>query len=492
MSLADLGLRISENTAAAEPSAVSLSSFMASVANKVSTVPTTWVRAEIAQMKDTRHLYLELVENSEEGAELAKCRGVMWAGKRTSLLARFKEATGGHLSSGMKVLIQVSASFHAQYGFSLVIENIDPSYTLGDMQRKLTDIQNRLKNEGLFENNRRLLKPDEFTHVAVIAPDEAAGLGDFKATASYLEKYGLCRFDYFTALFQGNAVTSSLCTAIHNVQLRHESKPYDAVVIIRGGGAVTDLAQLNEYQVAKSVCILNVPVLSGIGHEKDNTIIDLVSNQRFDTPSKVIAHIMDTIIHNARDAQTQWQHVWNTWQQQKRNTVHLLDNLVDQIKSSVRIKLQSASADTNTHHQQVIQESRRIINVVPKDIIVLIGHIVGSAKGILNQAHIDIEQEMSTVSSKAKQNLQRANGDIESNMGNVRHAALSQLTGARKEVNQLMEYVTGMGPRQTLKRGYAIVRSEGKIIGSAEVGNKCKDVDIEFHDGQCKFSNGEK
>lgn len=467
-SLADLG-EIIESRGAETVKGVNLSQYLQIVSTRVQSVPGAWIMAEIAQLKDTRHIYIELVEHSENGDELAKCRAVIWASRKSSVIGKFQNGTGGQLRAGMKLMVHATSTFHTQYGFSLVIDDIDPTYTLGDMQRKLAEIRERLGREGVLAKNRQLVRPTEFTHVAVIAPDEAAGLGDFKATASYLERYGLCRFEYFTALFQGNAVSSSLCTAIHNVQSRHHEQPFDALVIIRGGGAVTDLAQLNEYQIAKSICIIDMPVFTGIGHEKDSTILDEVANQRFDTPSKVIAHIMETIVHNAREAEANWKQVWNSWLQQKRNADHLVETMMEQIRAGAKIKLQHLGASIETEKQTLVQESRRILATVPRDIDALVA----------------------TIENRARESLQRASAGIESNMDKIRISANTILSGIRKDVDQLMEYITGMGPRQTLKRGYAIVRSEGNIIKSAEAAEKSQTVDIEFHDGHSTFRKGE-
>lgn len=169
----------------------------------------------------------------------------------------------------------------------------DPDYTLGDLEARKREIRERLQREGLFELNRQLPTPWDYNLVLVVAPEGGAGLGDFQAEARRIEAFGICRFVYVHSRFQGDGAAAEIRTALLGAMERMagDGSLPDAVAIIRGGGAINDMAWLNDYALVRTVCELEVPVLTGIGHERDNTVLDEVANIRFDTPSKVIAGI---------------------------------------------------------------------------------------------------------------------------------------------------------------------------------------------------------
>lgn len=226
-----------------------------------------WVCVEASEVKAARngHLYFNFVEHDASGREIAKCNGVLWANRAKSVLQRFNTATGGDLKPGLKLLVQAVAEMHPQYGFSLQVLDIDPSYTLGDMEQKLAKIRDTLTREGAFDRNKRLRKPLDFRRVAVIAPDGAAGLGDFRQEADRLSAHGVVEFLYYSALFQGAGAAESISKAFSSVLLDHTETPFDAVCLIRGGGAKTDLAWLNELAIARVICDSPIPVFRGLG-----------------------------------------------------------------------------------------------------------------------------------------------------------------------------------------------------------------------------------
>lgn len=266
-----------------------------------------WVRAEIAELNVRQgHTYLALVERDAEGKLLAKSPATVWAGRR-GVIEKFCRETGQDVAPGIKVLLAVTPKLSPNYGLSLDVTDIDPAYTLGDMVAKLKRIRDALARDGLLDRNKRYPMPADFTSVAVISPDGAAGLGDFKREADLLQGLGLCAFRYYAATFQGDAAPGSVGKALRTAAEDHKAAPFDAFAIIRGGGAVADLHWLNDEGLARLVATAPVPVFTGIGHEKDNTVLDEISHTRFDTPSKVVAHILATITHLARDGDTDMQ-----------------------------------------------------------------------------------------------------------------------------------------------------------------------------------------
>ncbi len=261
-----------------------------------------WVRAEIASLTDRRHLYLDLVQ-LEDGVEVAKCRGAVWARERYALEGKFRRATGGTLTAGLKVLLFCTAEFHPQYGFSLNVLDVAPEFTLGDAALRQGALRETLVREGVYGRNRSLPAPSDFARVAVISPREAAGLGDFRRETDALEAAGVVEFLYLEATFQGREASTSLTGAITAAREAHAEEPLDALVVIRGGGAVTDLAWLNDLAVARALASFPAPVVTGLGHARDDTLPDEVACIRTDTPSKAAGLIVRTVAAAAAQAQ---------------------------------------------------------------------------------------------------------------------------------------------------------------------------------------------
>lgn len=258
---------------------VSLSELLSGVSQLVtaSFPQSVWVRIEVvaARLQERQgHVYLELAERSDQGALVAKCHAVIWGTQAQRILPEFQRLTGVELAAGIQLLVRARPVFKAQYGFSLEIDAIDAQYTLGDLEAKKRDIRERLQREGLFALNRRLPAPWNYHHVLVIAPQGGAGLGDFQAEASRLQHHGVCQFFYAYSLFQGETapaqIRHEMLAALENMAANHPWS-VDAVVIIRGGGAVNDLAWLNDYALARAICELDIPVLTGIGPQCQTT-----------------------------------------------------------------------------------------------------------------------------------------------------------------------------------------------------------------------------
>ncbi|PYE55276.1 exodeoxyribonuclease VII large subunit [Deinococcus yavapaiensis] len=261
-----------------------------------------WVRAEIASVTDRRHLYLDLVQHDAGGREVAKCRANLWARERFAIEGKFRRAVGGGIVAGIAVLLSVVPEFHPQFGFSLTVLDVAPEFTIGDMARKLDAIRDTLTREGLYERNKAFEVPRDFTRVAVMSPRNAAGLGDFRREADRLAAARACDFVYFEATFQGREAPKSLLRALADVTLEHAREPFDALVVVRGGGATTDLAWLNDLDLARAACTLPMPLVTGIGHARDDTILDEVALVRRDTPSKAAAFILRKIAEAAGEA----------------------------------------------------------------------------------------------------------------------------------------------------------------------------------------------
>ncbi|MEG0868344.1 MAG: exodeoxyribonuclease VII large subunit [Hafnia sp.] len=257
-----------------------------------------WIRAEIVNISGSHHVYLELSDYDSKGEESAKAKAVIWGGDKY-IISQFKESTGLDLKAGLKILFKGKFEFSERYGMSVRILSIDPAFTLGDMEAKIASIKKNLVQKGIFGANKELPMPFDFFKVVVISPDQAAGLGDFKTQADMLEAAGLCKFKYIPATFSGSDCTKSIVMALNMASRVFAGTRYDACVIIRGGGDKAGLYALNELEIVEAVCRFPAPVMVGIGHDRDNTLLDEVACIRCPTPSMVISHITSTIIKNA-------------------------------------------------------------------------------------------------------------------------------------------------------------------------------------------------
>ncbi|MFC6592001.1 exodeoxyribonuclease VII large subunit [Deinococcus lacus] len=266
-----------------------------------------WVRAEIASVTDRRHLYLELIQH-ESGAETAKCRATLWASERYALEARFRAVTGGGLAAGMTVLIFATAEFHPQYGFSLHIVDLAPEYTVGEAAAQLEARRAELVAAGIYSQNRSLPPPSDYARIAVIAPKEAAGLGDFRRELDPLVAAGVLDMQLLPATFQG-ALLLPACRGRQRRRTPYTSRPRWTPWWLSGGGSVTDLAWLNDTEFARALATFPVPVLTGLGHARDTTLPDEVACLRTDTPSKAAALIVRQIVQAAAQAEQDYQTV---------------------------------------------------------------------------------------------------------------------------------------------------------------------------------------
>jgi exodeoxyribonuclease VII large subunit len=287
---------------------VPLSRLLSGVASLVSKAFSegVWTTGEVLKVSSARggHVYLELSERSPSTGEvLAQARAVIWSRFAEALLPEFRRVTGADLEAGIKVLLRAKPVFKSQFGFSLEVDAIDPNYTLGDLEARRREIRERLKKERLFDRNRKLKAPWDYRSVLVVAPERAAGLGDFAKEAQRLQAHGACEFSYVHSRFQGEGAAAEITRAMRaGLDSWSGAEWPDAVVIIRGGGSVSDLAWLNDYALARCICECPVPVLTGIGHERDDTSLDEVAHRKFDTPSKVILSIEEVMRTRVREA----------------------------------------------------------------------------------------------------------------------------------------------------------------------------------------------
>ena len=252
-----------------------------------------WVEAELSECREHGgHCYLELIEKDEHtNTPVARASAKCWRQTWLMMKPYFERTTGEPLRTGMKVLLKVYAQFHEAYGFSWIVTDIDPNYTLGDMARKRLEIIRQLKAEGVFDLQRELRIPLFAKRIAVISAEHAAGYGDFCRQLTDNE-YGF-RFEVtlFPAIMQGEQVEQSIIAALERIYALAAS--FDVVVIIRGGGATADLSGFDTLALAENVAQFPLPIITGIGHERDESILDMVAHTRVKTPTAAATLLID-------------------------------------------------------------------------------------------------------------------------------------------------------------------------------------------------------
>lgn len=381
-----------------------------------------WVKAEIRNLSiKGGHYYLELAEKDEHTDKvIASCRATIWKFSAAKIVLKFERESKVELSKDLNVLIKVKARFDPQYGFSVNVEDIDSNYTLGDIARRYQKILEKLTTEGLVNKNKLLATPFDIQNVLVIAPENAAGLGDFRKDADVLDQASVCHFVYHSATFQSNTAPTSIIESL-SVGLRQWANDFDSppdlIVIIRGGGAVNDLAYLNDYDLAALLCKRSVPIWVGIGHEKDRTILDEVAHRSFDTPSKVIGGI--------------------------RNLIHeRVQNVLESLQKIKRL----------SQHQITAYQGQN-------------------------------DQYLKVIKTLAQNQINEANRALELMKSDTQYFAQSQLKLASTQIEGLLRETLLQNPRNVMAKGYAIVRSQGKAIRSIQQISDAT-IQVELQDGR--------
>jgi exodeoxyribonuclease VII large subunit len=467
-----------------------------------------WVRAEIRQLRTPPSgiAYLELEERGPDGRAVASTSAVIWADKLRTLQAKFTAGTGGGLQPDMKVLVLVRPDLAPAYGFRLMIEDIDPSFTVGDLLARIEAIRAKLRADGQFDLNRMLPAPVNFFRVAVISPSLSAGHGDFRSEAERLQNAGLCAFDYFTAVFQGTEAPKSIQQAMRATHERHLVEPYDALAIIRGGGSGTDLAWLNDLVLARWVCRIPIPVFTGIGHERDSTVLDDVAHRRFDTPSKVALHISQTILQNALETMRYVEQINEITGRAMVRQTNVIQSLRDRVVDGSQRSITSARTEMDSRVQQVRLSARHRCREAEVAFETAKVRLVDGASARLRDAVAGSDNALDAVRSRSKATLTGWSGRTDAilreiatraealtaaagaNLGNIRQrigtTIESSMKTARLQMNHCIERIVSLGPEATLKRGYAIARdADGRPVGSAAEARAHTELTIQFRDG---------
>ena len=382
-----------------------------------------WVTAELSDVAVRGgHCYMELLQKDDRGLQVAKARGVIWASLYPSIDSQFYAATGQRFASGLKVMLRVSASMHPVYGFSLVVSAVNPEYTLGDLLQRRREILERLKREGILNLNRGLKWATPVPQrIAVISAAGAAGYGDFMNQLHTNPSHLRFVTRLFPAIMQGNSAPPSIIAALD--QVAAEADQWDCVVIIRGGGATSDLQAFEDYDLAANVAQFPLPVVIGIGHERDITVLDYIANTRLKTPTAVA----EWLIAQGESALTWLQ---NTGQ---------------------RI-LQIASQRISGNKEQLAHAE---------------GLLPVLAQGAVERSLTKLRKAAATLDSVSSRRIQPQLTRLQMIADSIPVSALRAIERQRQLLDSRAELLEALSPHATLARGYSITRVNGRAVTDA-------------------------
>ncbi len=424
-----------------------------------------WVTAEISELKENRngHCYLELIEKDDHGSNIkARARGIIWAYTYRMLKPYFETTTGQAFQAGIKVMVMVSVEFHEQYGFSLEVKDIEPAFTLGDIERQKQEIVERLMDEGVFDMNRQTelnLCPQK---LAIISSPTAAGFTDFM---NQLENnpYG---YVFYTRLFpttmQGMETESSMTTAFEKIY-QYEGF-FDAVVIIRGGGASIDLHCFNNYNLAYLVTQFPIPVITGIGHEKDETILDLVAFQKLKTPTAVAEFLVDKLA----------------------GVESYIDDLNYKVAESVTENINNAKTLITMSGHKLSSLIARIMTTEKVNIERLISRIPRLADRFIDKKQSALQRILQRTSVSAPEKLQKNHELLFKAEVTCKLIVRNYLKTEKLKHQHFTDSLHALSPESILKRGYSISTMKGKPLMSANSVKKGDKIETLLYLGKVK------
>lgn len=419
-----------------------------------------WVIAELSDVRlNGGHCYMELIEKNAAGQTVAKLRAAIWANRFQYIRCKFYSATGRDIMTGLKVMLFGDAGYHPIYGLSFTVNDIDPSYTLGDMERLRREILMRLHNEGLLQVNKSRMLPPAPQRIAVISASGAAGYGDFMnhlmGNAEGFVFYPVL----IPAVMQGDRTSASVREALQFVEQTIDL--WDCVAIVRGGGATTDLNGFDDYDLARAVATFPLPIVVGIGHERDRTVLDEIAHTRLKTPTAVASFFVDTL----RGA---YERVGSMVDGITRYTT-------DRISGEMR-RLTNCEALIPAFAEARLSSARSRLDKEISRIPVLVSSRISQAKG-----RVDMMGKL--METLAPRTCSRSLEKINDTISRLSLAADSALKRNLAKIESLESMVKVLNPDNTLRRGYSITRVNGKAITDSSVLPKGTRIMTRLHHG---------
>ena len=401
-----------------------------------------WVEAELSEVREVRgHCYMELVQKDMfSNTPVAKASAKCWKSKWIYVRPKFEQITGQYLHTGMKVMLKVYADFHEAYGFSWIVTDINPEYTLGDMAKKRMQIIEQLKQEGVFDLQKELEIPMFAQRVAVISSLNAAGFGDFTRQLTD-NSYGFkFQVELFPAIMQGEGIEGSVIAALDAINERLDE--FDVVVIIRGGGATSDMSGFDTLALAENVANFPLPIITGIGHDRDESVLDMISHTKVKTPTAAAALLVE--------------HLEVVWQM-----------------------LMEAENELVTVAQHRIENEKQRLSHIAEKIPVLFSLVKTHYENVLDKLLMTISSMINEKVSSEKHNVLLMEEKIKP-LVDVR------LQREKHHLMMLEQRVKALDPEILLKRGYSITLCKGKVVVDASMLKSGDEVETKVRKGTFK------
>ena len=426
-----------------------------------------WVKAEISEITVNRsgHCYLELIE-TEQGTDsvIARCRATIWSYTFRMLKPYFETTTGQNFTQGLKVLLQAKVEYHEVFGFSLNIRDIDPVYTLGDMARQRREIIRKLQEDGVFEMNKDLELPIVTQRIAIISSPTAAGLQDFMDQLHNNMHQFVFYTKLFSAVMQGSEAPRSIMNALDLIY--NYEHMFDAVVIIRGGGAQIDLACFDNYELAFHVSQFPLPVITGIGHDKDDTVIDMVAHTRMKTPTAVAEFLISGALQfdqQLTELENHFIELVNDQLEENKNRLNdaadQLNQLVNQMIVAQRNRLEIAQIQLTNRTNAFLKKHQSELKQVTIETKNKTNRFVTRQNHMLSQSGNMLNFAFRKQMLKSKNKLNQCE-----NL--VKILSLETIRTEKRNLNSIQEKLRLVDPQNILKRGYSLTMLNGKIVKS--------------------------
>lgn len=398
-----------------------------------------WVVAETTDVRINQHCYLQLLEkNPKTGATVAKIKAIIWGNQFRFLNARFKQVTGRDIGNDMKIMVCLSVNYSPQYGLTVVINDINPEFTLGDMERQRQEILNRLTQEGIIGQNKTVPVPPVLQRIAIVSAAGAAGYGDFMKQLTD-NKYGVCFYPcLFQATMQGVKTVPTVLAALNKVEQNQHL--FDCVVIIRGGGGTEELNSFDNYDLARRVATFPLPVIVGIGHERDITVLDYVAGIRVKTPTAAAEHII--------------------------------------------LQAANALAHIGDLSNQVVSIARDYIARAKEQLSYYAGNLPIMAQRIIDTNTLRLQNFIQNIPLHVQRRIEGENAQLARQKDAIKNAVAQVKMKETMRLEALGDKIELLSPRKVMARGYTLTTCEGKIMTDAAQLEAGKLVTIHFRDGK--------
>lgn len=419
--------------------------------------------AEISEMREGRgHAYLELIEKDDNGKIIAKARANIWARTYRMLKPYFESTTGHSLEAGIKVLVVVTVEYSEIYGLSLNIRDIDPTYTLGDIEKRKLQILKDLEEDGVIDMNKELEICEVPQNIAIISSETAAGYGDFLDQLQNNENNFKFNVKLFNAIMQGDKSEESIIEALDKINT--DSTDFDIVAIIRGGGSKSDLSCFDNYWLAFNIAQFPLPIITGIGHERDNSITDIVAHTALKTPTAVAEFLISKL---------------SAFENYLLSLEEDLKNVVSEVIDYEKNEISSSTYILKPLVMKILFEQKSLLSNFSYD-------IKTSAKHFINEKATDLKKFEQNVEYSVDYNIQQRVRGFEKMQNKLKNAVNNYIINEKHSLQIIEQKNKLLSPDNILKRGYSFTQVNGKLLKSKKQVKKGDLIITNLLDGKVK------